>query len=110
MQLCVIIIINFTIIIIKFMTLQITHGIYLNCVFPTPGAPQSSVIFPSGTPPPSMLSTFAEKVTMYPCCCSALNNSRAETPPLELHVGLDISDCTFEPDDGCSTTFKISSA
>ncbi len=31
---------------------------YLSCVFPRPGAPQISVILPTGTPPPSIESTY----------------------------------------------------
>ena len=56
-----------------------TH-VYLIWVFPTPGGPHTSVILPRGIPPPSMASTFAQKVTMYPWSCSALRSSKADWP------------------------------
>lgn len=50
---------------------------YHSCVFPTPGAPQISVIFVSCTPPPRMLSSAEQKVMMKPCVCSSSRSSRA---------------------------------
>jgi hypothetical protein len=39
---------------------------YHNCVFPTPGTPQISVVFIKGTPPPRILSSAEQKVIMKP--------------------------------------------
>ena len=50
---------------------------YPICVFPTPGAPQNSVIFPTGTPPPNMSSSCSQKVTMLPDDCSCCRRSQA---------------------------------
>ena len=50
---------------------------YPICVFPTPGAPQNSVIFPTGTPPPNMSSSCSQKVTMLPDDCSCCRRSKA---------------------------------
>lgn len=61
---------------------------YLIWVFPTPGAPHTSVILPIGTPPPSMASTLAQKVTIYPCNCSTLSSSSADWP---VEVGTECS-------------------
>ena len=66
---------------------------YLIWVFPTPGAPHTSVILPRGTPPPSMASTLAQKVTIYPCNCSTLSSSRADWP-----VGVGTECPTEEPE------------
>ena len=48
---------------------------YPICVFPIPGAPQNSVIFPTGTPPPNISSSCSQKVTMLPydCSCSKMS-------------------------------------
>jgi len=66
--------------------LNTLYHVYLIWVFPTPGGPHTSVVLPRGIPPPSMASTFAQKVTMYPWSCSALRSSKADLPvgtPLE---------------------------
>ena len=43
---------------------KIVCGTYHICVLPTPGAPQNSVIFTSGTPPPSSTSNCSANVTI----------------------------------------------
>ncbi len=50
---------------------------YHSWVFPTPGAPQISVVFPTGTPPPRALSRAEQNVTMLPTACSWCRRSRA---------------------------------
>ena len=47
-------------------------------VFPTPGAPQNSVIFFTGTPPSSMASILSQKVMMFWKFDSFFNISRAD--------------------------------
>lgn len=74
------------------LVVQTTLLHYLIWVFPTPGAPHISVILPRGTPPPSMASTLAQKVTIYPCNCSALSSSSADWP-----VGVGTEHFTEEP-------------
>ena len=50
---------------------------HLIWVFPTPGAPQNSVILVNGTPPPSISSNFWENVTMDWCDSSSWRASSA---------------------------------
>ena len=49
-------------------------------VLPIPGSPQNSMLSPTGTPPPSMRSMFAEKVMMLCLLSFALSRSSADVP------------------------------
>lgn len=53
-----------------------------------PGAPQNSVILPTGTPPPNMSSNFSQKVTILPADCSCCKRSKAFVLP-----GMELDEC-----------------
>ena len=58
---------------------KIVCGTYHICVLPTPGAPQNSVIFPSGTPPPSSTSNCSANVTIGSWSWALCSKSKAVT-------------------------------
>ena len=52
----------------------------LSCVFPSPGGPHTSVIFPRGNPPPNISSSLAQKVTMEPRDSSSCRSVKTDCP------------------------------
>lgn len=55
---------------------------YQSWVFPTPGASQTSVLFPAGRPPPRAVSSAEQKVKMVPSSCSVSRSSCAVSLPV----------------------------